>query len=100
MPSRGCVLVRLSVACDLWLLVVGADDGQGRAALRNAVGWHGDTRVWIGRPDLHDPVHPRCGEADLVVSRRGDRNRLDTVAYQADHRRFINIMTNPPYGHD
>jgi hypothetical protein len=56
-----------------------------------------DLLIWILHPDLHEPEHPRCGEADLGVYRPGRRMVWELAAHQPHFRRYSNVWRHPTY---
>lgn len=87
-------LKSLAEATGTWLVVVARDAGKGRRAARPTVRAGADLHLWIEREDQHEPGSPRCGEADLWVT-RADRSRatMVTVAHQGHYSRFVSIGT-------
>lgn len=77
-----------------WVVAVVADLGPDRFAAQQALSDTHDRLLWVERDDLHDPGHPRVGEADIYVQRPGTRAASPvTVAYQERHRRFVGLRT-------
>jgi hypothetical protein len=97
-PAVVADLKQMAEQSATWVVAVVNDDGPGRAKGHEAASALADVVIWVERFDLDDADHPRCGEADLSVSRVGGEDTVYTVAFQERYERFSNIRRHPAYG--